>query len=93
MVFQISYELKNSDKNYSDLFTAIENLGPSVHFLRDAWWVEPNESMTVDTIVDLLRNYMSEGDRIHIIDITNKRTNGWLARTSWDWLKARSNIS
>jgi len=93
MVFQISYELKNSDKSYSDLFTAIENLGSSVHFLRDAWWVEPNEAITVDTIVDLLRNYMSEGDRIHVIDITNKKTNGWLARTSWDWLKVRSDIS
>ena len=92
MVFQITYELKDSDKNYSELFTAVENLGSAIHFLRDSWWVEVETAMKAGDILSLLKPYMGENDLIHIVDITNKSTNGWLARTSWDWLKQRSTI-
>jgi hypothetical protein len=92
MVLQITYELKDSDRNYSELFLEIENLGSSVHFLRDSWWVEPKNATTIENVSSLLRQHLGENDLIQVVDITDKTTNGWLARTSWDWLKQRSKI-
>lgn len=93
MILQITYELKDPDRNYSPLFTEIEELGPAVHFLKDSWWVQVDDSIELEEILNTLRIHMGEGDLIHLIDITDKKTNGWLARTSWDWLKQRSDIS
>ena len=96
MILQITYELKDPDRNYSDLFSEIEALGAAIHFLKDSWWVEMNDSIDateIENILNRLRLHMGENDLIHIIDITDKTTNGWLARTSWEWLKQRSKIS
>ena len=93
MILQITYELKDSDKNYSDLFAAIESLGnSSIHILKDSWWVDINDSLKLEDILNILKVHMGENDLIHIIEITDKKTNGWLAHTSWDWLKKRSTI-
>ena len=93
MILQVTYELKDPDKNYSDLFAAIEKLGSAIHFLKDSWWVEVDDSLKLEDVLGRLKDHMGENDLIHLIDITNKKTNGWLARTSWDWLQQRSNIS
>lgn len=89
MILQITYELKDSDRNYSSLFSEIENLGPSIHFLRDSWWVEVEDGSLLDDILPLLRGHINQSDLIHVVDITDQKTNGWLARTSWNWLKER----
>jgi len=94
MTVQLTYELKDSDRDYSNLYTHIESLGVAVHFLKDAWWIEiQDDSTKLSELVNDIKKHMGENDLFHLVDISNKQTDGWLAKSSWDWLKQRSNIS
>ena len=94
MIIQLTYELKDSDRDYSNLYTHIESLGNAIHFLKDAWWIEiKDDSINLSTILEDIRKNMGETDLFHVVDISNMQTDGWLAKSSWDWLKLRSDIS
>lgn len=94
MIIQLTYELKDSDRDYSNLYTHIESLGVALHFLKDAWWIEiKDDSTNISTILEGIKKHMGDTDLFHVVDISNMQTDGWLAKSSWDWLKLRSDIS
>ena len=94
MIIQLTYELKDSDRDYSNLYTHIESLGDSIHFLKDSWWIEIKDNSTkLSDLLILIKEHMGENDLFHLVDISDMQTDGWLANSSWDWLKQRSNIS
>jgi hypothetical protein len=94
MVVQLTYELKDSDRDYSNLYACIESLGPTVHFLRDAWWIVLKDNSTnLLTLVEKIKENIGPNDLFQLVDITDMQSNGWLAKSSWDWLRDKSNIS
>lgn len=85
MIFQITYELKRPDSHYADLFATIQNIGTSyVHVFKNMWWVETNKDVNI--VVDEIRKKMDNNDLLFVVEISSSRKNGWLAKSSWEWL-------
>ena len=89
MVYNLSYELKTPDKDYSELFTFLEHrLGKGgIHVLRDCWWIASDTPLNVDETSDEIRKLMGEKDIFHFGRLPETDVNGWLPSSHWDWLK------
>lgn len=88
MIFQLSYELKTPDKDYTELYSFLEKeLGKSaIHVLRDTWWVKYEGQKNIDDISDLIKDKMGKNDVFFISVLEIDKTNGWLASSNWKWL-------
>lgn len=89
MVFQLSYELKTPEKDYTELYSFLEKeIGSSaIHVLRDTWWIKYEGSLNLDEICDLIKDKMGQYDVFFVSIIENKADiNGWLASSNWKWL-------
>lgn len=40
MIYQLSYELKTPEKDYTSLYTFLEKVLGGIHVLRDTWWIK-----------------------------------------------------
>lgn len=89
MVFQILYELKTPEKDYSPLFTYLETgMGESgIHVLRDCWWVSNPHQEDVVEMCKEVRNYLGENDVFYITVVSPEQINGWLSSGSWNWFR------
>jgi hypothetical protein len=87
MIYQISYELRTQDKDYSSLFSYIEhNVGKeSKHVLRDVWWFSADSEIEVDKICDILHELMGEKDIFYVSKVPEQKVNGWLPSQHWEW--------
>lgn len=92
MVIQLTYELKDTERDYSDLYSYIESLGETMHFLKNAWWIDLKQNYE-DAILDELKKRMGSEDLFQIVNVTDQYTNGWLAKSSWDWMKEHNKIT
>ena len=86
MLVLITYDLKNSNKDYAPMFEAIKNCGTDWwHYLESVWIVKtelsPNECF------ERIRENLTDQDRCFIVDITGQRRQGWLPANAWNWLK------
>lgn len=92
MVIQLTYELKDAERDYSDLYSYIESLGDTMHFLKDAWWIDLPEEKWSDSILRDIKKYLSPDDLFQVVKITDQYTNGWLATSAWEWMKNRNKL-
>lgn len=83
----LTYELRNSDKSYSDFFIFLEKgLGvDSYHALRDSWWIDGNH-LKMDEIRLKIKEYLHPGDIFFITKLDADSINGWMPSNAWDWL-------
>ena len=86
MVYQVSYELRTQDKDYTELYDFLEKeLGIcAIHVLRDTWWVDIRDK-GINDICDKIRSHMGENDVFFVSLVSKDSTNGWLASSSWKW--------
>lgn len=81
MVYQIIYELKTPEKDYSSLYTYLEKeMGESgIHVLRDCWWVaNPRHSDDMQEMCKELRTYLGSSDIFYVSSLDDTALNGWL---------------
>ncbi|KAA6350572.1 hypothetical protein EZS27_002055 [termite gut metagenome] len=85
MLYQIIYELKNSQKDYFAFFQALKTLGETNQFMNNAWFIFSSSSEK--DIYDSLKKHLDDGDHI-FVSLIEKRNNlqGWLASSSVEWL-------
>lgn len=90
MVYQLVYELKTADFNYSEFYSFIEkDLGKgATRVFRDAWWFESDED-DIDALCNKIRSRLGELDTFYVALIPNGKIDGWLANITWNWYKER----
>lgn len=83
----ISYDLKNEDKDYTSLYSAIKSLGEWQHPIESAWIV--NTSMNAEQIVRILHsdNNMSDNDLLFVCQLKIGDRNGWIGKPVWEWIR------
>lgn len=86
MLYLISYDLKNSTKDYSSLYEAIKSYGQWWHYM-DSTWIVSTQSQ-IETVVQSIRSQIEEADNLFVVEISGCRRNGWLPKKAWDWLRA-----
>ncbi len=83
-MFLIAYD-KQSGRNYHSLSNAIESLGECWHYLESTWLLNANH--TTGLIADYLRSYISENERLLVIEVNPYSCDGWLPESAWDWIR------
>jgi len=83
-VLLISYTLRNTQKDYSQLFEAIKNKSNGWwHYPDNIWIVNTGDS--ADTFAKKLYPFLEKPDYLFVVKITSEHQ-GWLPKEAWDWL-------
>lgn len=86
MIALITYELKQPDRDYSNLYNVIKNAGISWwHYLESVWII--NTTLTVDALSSMVKSNLDEKDLLFVVDITNCKHRGWLPSKAWQFFK------
>lgn len=87
MVYLISYDINDSVYDYSDLITAIKDLGPFQHPMSSLWFVSVLD-MRSGEITDTLRHYLkSRYDVLYVMEVNGTSDKqGWMPNAFWSWL-------
>lgn len=86
MIYQLSYELKTPEKDYTSLYTFLEKVLGGIHVLRDTWWIKYEGEKSLDELCESIRKEMGENDVFFLSIITPDKINGWMASSNWAWL-------
>jgi hypothetical protein len=94
MIYQLSYELRSQDMDYSPFYSFLENLGNgSFHVLRDTWWIYYDTEVDVDKICDEIHAKLGKNDIFVLTPLDENCTNGWLATSAWSWRRGKMSIT
>lgn len=88
-LFLISYDLHHGDRNYSDFYNEIKQLGYSwAHPLESTWVIKLDavNSLTTQKASSQLRKFIDTKDSLFVVDITGKERDGWLQKSFWEWI-------
>lgn len=91
MVYLITYELNNKEKDYTGLYEAIKSYGTWWHYIDSTWLVSTSDDVG-DVSRNLLQHIDTITDNLLVIVVETKRGNkqGWLPRKAWDWINQRN---
>lgn len=92
MILQVAYELRSSEKDYSDLYEFLEKgMGQgSIHVLRDVWWVNmpymnDATSKSFQDLLESIKSRMDTADVFYITPLYKDQINGYMGTPVWDW--------
>jgi len=88
-VYLITYDLSSDDKDYTSLYTEIENLGNAIRMLKSVWLVKV-DNLNSKEITNKLRAVMDDKDLLYVVKNDNTDRQGWLYSSNWEWLKENS---
>ena len=90
MIYQLSYDLKGPDAEYSELYNAINSLGDSLRILGSTWLVDSCRK-NAEQITDELSSKIKAGDRFFVSQVNRGQYNGWHSKSTWDWISTHMN--
>lgn len=93
-IYLLSYELRTPDNDYSKFYEFIEHIGDDrVHVLRDSWWIASKETLQIEQLCSEIRDHLTVNDVFYVEEMTesNSNINGWMASSSWNWLRDKMN--
>lgn len=87
MVYQLTYELRSPDWDYSSLYSFLEkDAGDSaIHVLRDSWWIYISKPVSICELRDRIRAFMGEKDIFYISELLKESVDGWMPSSHWKW--------
>lgn len=87
MVYQLTYELKSQERDYSSFYAFLEKeVGDSsIHVLRDSWWIYTAQAIPLDTLCDSIRSHLGEKDIFYLSEFRKEALNGWMPSSHWKW--------
>lgn len=85
-IYLITYDLSSEDKDYTSLYSAIENLGSAKRILKSVWLVKV-ENLNASDISNNLRLVMDDRDLLYVVKNDDLDRQGWLHSSNWQWLK------
>lgn len=83
-MYLVSYDLHVPGQKYEKLAEAIKSFGGWAHVMGSTWLVDADRT-SVQAVYDKLRLITDDGDRLMVNKITRAETQGWLAKSTWDW--------
>lgn len=86
MVYMISYDLRDPDRNYPKIKAAIESLGSSIRPLYSLWFVETN--LPAADIRDFLDTAIDKNDRILVMKASQSWATMRVDQAYTNWMKA-----
>lgn len=86
--YLITYDLKDANRNYNDLYNVIKDFGDVQHPLESTWVVK-TDTYTANTISDMLLEKMDKYDSLFVIRVDSTvEHQGWLPKSFWEWFKS-----
>ncbi len=87
MVFQLTYELKTLDRDYTPFYNFLEkDAGDSaIHVLRDSWWIHSSGSVTIADMCEKIREHLGDTDIFYLSELQQGSINGWMPSSHWKW--------
>lgn len=82
-VYQISYDLRQPGRNYTQLYAALKSLGATVRPLESMWFLASNYSAV--QIRDTLRKHIDMGDGLLVLRCSDEAA--WIGLNDGDQLK------
>lgn len=90
MVYLITYDLKTKNRDYTSLYTTIQQLGECIHPLESVWFADTRErNLNADQITAILRANMADADLLFVVSVDESDRNGWMAKSAWPWIRGR----
>lgn len=86
MLYMVNYDLNKPGQGYSELFSAIEAIGPTFHILKSSWLIET--TIGSQEIFNRLSPLIDANDNI-LVNQLNAGYWGQLPKTAWPWIKER----
>lgn len=85
-VYLITYDLKDhaSGYDYTSLHNVIKGFGSWLHPLESTWFVDTN--LDANTMSQRIKSVYQPESHL-VLEISNADRQGWLPKTSWDWLR------
>jgi len=84
--FIISYDLRNKNKDYTDLFSEIKKENKWWRYLDNAWIIRTDFN-TKELSERLISKMDKELDNLLVVEVDIKYANGWLPKEAWDWIE------
>lgn len=84
-LFNITYELKNSDQDYTAFFDALKGEASYIQCLKTSWFVR-SERTRAD-IYNHLKSFLEDSDLLLISETKLELLSGWLPQDSVTWLQ------
>lgn len=89
MLYNITYELKNSEKDYSQFLQTLKTSGSSaVQCMKNSWFVVSGKDRK--ELFELLKEQLESADLLLVCQVSLSDLTGWLPSDSVDWLKLNS---
>jgi hypothetical protein len=87
MILLVTYDLKQSNTSYSELFDALKGEDSWSHYMSSTWMIATDKSAS--QFASELTSHIFSGDRLLVVKLPDERQ-GWLPRKAWDWIKRHS---
>lgn len=84
-VFCISYELKDKEKDYEGLVTAIKSFGLWWHQTNAVWYIASGKSS--EDIRDYLMQFIYREDKLFVIEVQNHWAGVGFTDKEYNWLR------
>ena len=91
MLYNIIYELKNAERDYSTFFSALKTFSTSNQCMKNSWFVKTNKNK--QEIYDNLKQHLDTSDLLLITQTSLTNLSGWLPIDSVNWLQEHSKDS
>lgn len=84
MMLLITYDLNKAGQNYDALYEQIKTASAWLHLMESVWLIRT--SQTPQQWSDKLMKVLDTNDHLFVVDITKQSRQGWLPKTSWEWI-------
>ena len=86
MIVLVSYDLKNPDRDYQSLYTAIKNCSITWwHYLESVWLIRTE--LSPKDVFEKIHCSMDNNDSLLITVFNEEMYSGWLPSKAWEWIQ------
>jgi len=87
MILLVTYDLKQPEGSYPELFEVLKGETSWWHYLSSTWLIATDQSPK--EFSSKLIGHVFQGDRLIVVQFPsdNDEYSGWLPRKAWDWIK------
>lgn len=87
MILLVTYDLKQPNNSYPELFEALKGEESWWHYVSSTWLIATEKSAM--EFSSELQGHIFEGDRLLVVNFPSDKNQyqGWLPRKAWDWIK------
>ena len=86
-IFSISYDLKDTTRDYTSFFNEVQSLGDFTQVLSNMYLVDVDDQLKTSNIYNRLKPELAKYDHIFVCLVNPVELSGFLSSDSVDWIK------